>query len=257
MKKIFNVILGLVIALTLLASTVLADSAPPLIVDSANLLNQPEEAALQEMLWEVSESHQIEIAVVTTTSTNGKSIMDYADDFYDGYGYGYSDNDDGVMLVVDMGNREYWITTHGLGSAYLNDDALYIIEEAFIDDLSDGYYYDAFSAFANKCDEQLRNNSSDGSDILSIIGISLIAGFIISLIIVSTMKGKMATVRAAKNAENYVISGSLNLISQGDHYLYSNTVRTPRNTGNSSGHSGGSMHRSSSGRSHGGRGGRF
>ncbi len=293
MKKIFNVILILVTLLTLLAPMVLADSASALMVDYADLLEQTEEAALREMLWEISESHQIEIAIVTTNSTDGKSIRDYADDFYDDYGYGWGDNDDGVMLVVNMESREYRITTYGLGQAYLDDDTLYEIEEAFLDDLSDGYYYDAFSAFANECDAYISyavngyydsidsvdnsndfdndldndfdygyndsdyDDSSSDTDIFPRIGISLIVGFIISLIIVSTMKGKMTTVRAARNAANYVVAGSLNLTSQSDRYLYSNTIRTPRNTGNSSGGSGGSVHRSSSGRSHGGRGGRF
>ncbi|MBQ8249500.1 MAG: TPM domain-containing protein [Clostridia bacterium] len=256
MKKIFSVILTFITALTLLSSAVLADRTLPLVVDNAQLLSEDEKFSLENMLTSISEARQIEVAIVTINSTNGKDIMDYADDFYDDYGYGYGVNDDGAMLVVDMGNREYHITTHGLGATYLNDDALYAIEEAFIDDLSDGYYYDAFLTFANECNEQLDSNSSD-TDIFSRSGIALVVGFIIALIIVSTMKGKMTTVRAAKNAANYVIAGSLRLTSQSDRYLYSNTIRTPRNTGNSSGGSGSSMHRSSSGRSHGGRGGRF
>ena len=257
MKKLFNVILILATLLTLLAPTVFAERTLPLVVDSADLLSAFEEDLLENELSAISESHQIEIAIVTTNSTDGKSIRDYADDFYDDYGYGWGDNDDGVMLVVNMESREYHITTYGLGQVYLDDDALCEIEEAFLDDLSDDYYYDAFSAFANECDTQLGISSSDEPDIFPRIGISLIVGFIISLIIVSTMKGKMTTVRAARNATNYVIAGSLNLTSQSDRYLYSNTVRTPRNTDTSSGRSGGSVHRSSSGRSHGGRGGRF
>ncbi len=253
MKKIFSVILTLTAMLTLLVPAVFADSAPALVVDYADLLEQEEEAALQELLSEISEANQIEIAVVTTNSTNGKNIMDYADDFYDDYGYGYGENHDGVMLVLDMGNREYWITASGVASDYLDDDVIYEIEQAFIDDLSNGYYYDAFAAFARECDGRF-----GGIGILSTLVISLIVGFIITLIVVSTMKGKMTSVRAAKNATNYVVAGSLNLTSQNDRYLYSNTVRTPRNTdNNSSGSSGSSVHRSSSGRTHSGHGGKF
>lgn len=292
MKKIFALFLTLLIACAL-TICISAERTLPIVVDDAELLAEWEEDALNDTLALLTDSRQIEIAVVTVNSTAGKSVMDYADDFYDYNGYGYGDNDDGVLLLIDMGNREWWITTHGLGQTYLGDYELYMIEEAFLDMLSDGDYYGAFCAFANACDEYIGyaisgeayddsyyddyggavtsyvddyyyDDISDEPDIVGTIGISLVVGFIISLVIVLGMKKGMTTVRAVHNAASYMVDGSLSLRLQGDRYLYSNTVRTPRNTNNSSsGRSGGSYrggsssHRSSSGRSHGGRGGRF
>ncbi len=293
MKKIFALFLS-IFMVCILPICVSAERILPLVVDDAELLAEWEEDALNDTLALLTDSRQIEIAVVTVNSTAGKSARDYADDFYDYNGYGYGDNDDGVLLLVDMGNREWWITTHGLGQTYLSDYALYMIEEAFLNQLSDGNYYAAFSAFANACDEYIGyaisgeayyddnyygdyggavtsyvddyyyDDSSDESDIVGTIGISLVGGFFISLMVVLGMKKGMTTVHAVHNAASYMVDGSLSLRSQGDRYLYSNTVRTPRNTNNSSsGRSGGSYrggsssHRSSSGRSHGGRGGRF
>ncbi|MBQ2765518.1 MAG: TPM domain-containing protein [Clostridia bacterium] len=292
MKKIFALFLSLLIGCAL-SVCVIAERTLPLVVDDADLLTDWEETALNDTLSLLSDSRQIEIAVVTVNSTSGKSAMDYADDFYDYNGYGWGDNDDGVLLLVDMGNREYWITTHGLGQTYLGDYALYMIEEAFLDMLSYGNYYGAFSAFANACDEYIGyaisgeayddgyyndygelvtsyvddyyyDDSSDEPDIIGTVGISLVVGFFISLAIVLGMKKGMTTVHSVHNAASYMVDGSLSLRAQGDRYLYSNTVRTPRNTNNSSGtrsgssyRGGSSSHRSSSGRSHGGRGGRF
>ncbi len=95
------------------------------------------------------------------------------------------------------------------------------------------YYYGDFFDDADYDTEYYYEDSSDDSGILSTVGISLAVGFGISLIIVLVMKSQMTSVRSARNAANYVVSGSLRLRSQSDNYLYSNTVRTPRNTGNS------------------------
>ena len=100
------------------------------------------------------------------------------------------------------------------------DDAYYYDDDDYYDDA--GYY-----------SEYSYEDESGESGVLSKTGISLAVGFVISLVIVLVMRSKMTSVRAARNAANYVVAGSLRLRSQSDNYLYKNTVRTPRNTGNS------------------------
>lgn len=293
MKKISAVIISVLSVIVVFAAGISAERTLPLVVDNADLLTDSEEASLTRTLEQISESRKLEVAVVTVSSTGGKSAMAYADDFYDYNGYGYGANDDGVLLLIDMGEREWWITTHGLGQTYLTDYALVRIEDAFIDNLSDGSYYEAFEMFALKCDEHIASamngstvtdgyygdnyyygddyyydhgydyDSDDGGFSFSYLLPAIIIGFVVSFIMVSSMKRGMTTVRSASGATNYMVNGSLNLRSQSDRHLYSNTVRTKRDTGShGSGRSGGyrggsSSHRSSSGRSHGGRGGRF
>ena len=291
MKRITTVFVSVFFTLVLLISGVSAERTLPLIVDSADLLAQAEEELLISKLQSISESLSIEVAIVTVNSTGGKSAMEYADDFYDQNGYGYGENDDGVLLLINMGEREWWITTHGYGEYCLGDYTLYLIEEAIIDYLSDGNYYAAFLTFAQMCEfyvEQAQNPDYVPDDyygdvtleddewndfydepepgtfdkIKSRLGVSLVIGFVIAFIMVSAMKSGMKTVRGAPNAAGYVVNGSLNLRVQRDYYLYSNTVRTRRQSSSSSSHSpssrsGSSSHRSFSGRSHGGRGGRF
>ncbi len=289
MKRVLIFILSALLVLTSFALGVSANRTLPLVVDNADLLTSGEEASLITLLEGISSSQQIEIAIVTVNSTGGKSVMEYADDFYDDNGYGWGENDDGALLLVDMGAREWWITTYGDGARYLNDYALYQIENAFIDYLSDGNYFAAFSTFASICEsyvisgKQYNGNSSSGNSYypsddyyydydydydysdyeedvspLDFILPSIIVGFIISLIMVSIMKAGMKSVRSASGAADYMVRDSLSLRTQSDRYLYSTTVRTRRDTTSSNGsHGGSSMHRGSSGRSHGGRGGRF
>lgn len=297
MKKIFIFALAL-LTVASFALGISANRTLPLVVDNADLLTSLEETSLTATLDDISSRYEIEIAIVTVNSTSGKSAMDYADDFYDDNGYGWGEGDDGILLLIDMGGREWWITTHGRGAYYLNDYYLYEIENAIIDDLSAGNYVDAFYTFANMCKSYIirakyeeTNYTSDdyftdaavtsyrgdyyydydeydeGGFSFSYIVPSVIVGFIIAFIMVSIMKGGMKSVRPASGAADYMVRGSLNLRSQSDRYLYSNTVRTRRDTSpHGGGHhdprgggfgGGSSIHRSSSGRSHGGRGGRF
>lgn len=299
MKRIVTVFVSILCVLTLLVCGISAERVLPLVVDNADLLTSDEETLLTNQLDALSQMLEIEIAVVTVNSTDGKSAMQYADDFYDYNGYGYGENDDGALLLIDMGKREWWITTHGYGAYYLNDYALYQIEESIIDYLSDGNFYAAFLTFSQMCEYYIEDAKNSGTapddeyygevtdefgddyygelpdefwddyyeepstpfeDAMARLGISLVAGFIIALIMVLTMRSGMKTVKSAYNAANYVVNGSLNLRVQRDHYLYTNTVRTRRESSSSSSgssRSGSSSHRSSSGRSHGGRGGRF
>ena len=79
---------------------------------------------------------------------------------------------------------------------------------------------------------------------------------IIAFIIIQVWKKGMNTALVKTQAAAYLVPGSLSFKVKNDRFLYSTVTKTarPKNTG--SGGSGG-VHRSSSGRSHGGRGGRY
>ena len=83
---------------------------------------------------------------------------------------------------------------------------------------------------------------------------SFLTGFIIALIIVLVMKSKLKSVKANGSAENYIKSGSMNVTESRDIFLYMNVTKTARPKESSGGSS---VHSSSSGASHGGRGGSF
>lgn len=275
MKRTLTALLSVMLTV-FLALSVSADRTLPLVVDNAGLLSAEDEAALNETLQSLADQLEVEIAIITVNSTGSKSTMEYADDFYDENGYGFGDNDNGVLLLIDMSEREWWITTHDECTYALDDYVLNSIESAFLDDLASGNYYSAFMTFALMCADSVEayrsgeyvpvygydydydyNYESEPLTPVDYVIPSLIIGFVLSLITVSVMKSGMKTVRSESGAATYLLNGSLNLTSQSDHYLYSNVVRTPRSSNNTQSRSGGSTHRSSSGRSHGGRGGRF
>ncbi len=277
MKKLF----ALIMAAIVMTITVCAETS--LLVDNAGLLSSSEASSLEELLDNYSERYNLDIAVLTSDGTEyGMSTRDYCEYFFEN-NYGVGEELDGVILYINMSEREWQIATSGKAITALTDYGLEYIENQMIDDLSDGYYYDAFKAFADSCAELLKiaesgepfdiQNGDDYSDEGLVSGsranrdfpfgtnlfISLVFGLIAALIAVSSMKSQLKSVGMQRGASNYVKKGSFNITQSRDIYLYRNVTRTarPKET-SSSHHSGGStVHRSSSGHSFGGRGGRF
>lgn len=275
MKKL----LAFILAVFVMTITVCAET--PLLVDNAGLLSSSEASNLEAILNDYSTRYNLDIAVLTSYGTEyGMSTQDYCEYFFEN-NYGVGAELDGVILYINMSEREWQIATSGKAITALTDYGLEYIENQMIDNLSDGYYYDAFKNFADSCADLLSiaengepydvQNGDDyanegfvsdtrqgypfGTNLL----ISLAFGFIVALIVVSSMKSQLKSVGMQRGAANYVKRGSFNITQSKDIYLYRNVTRTARPKETSSTHSSGgsTVHRSSSGHSFGGRGGRF
>ena len=239
----------------------------PLLVDDAGLLTEEEADALLDKLEEISERQECEVAVVTVDSLEGKTSQDYADDFYDYNGYGYGKDDDGILLLISMEDRDYAITTYGFGITAFTDAGLQYVVNDFKPALSGGRYGDAFNDFADCCDKFLTqahtgepydgDNMPKGTVHPVYIPISLLFGFLISLLIGRSKSAKLKSVRKKESAADYQVAGSMRLYQNSDVLVASNVTSrvVSRSSGSSSG--GSSTHTSSSGRSHGGTSGKF
>ena len=264
-KKIISALLAVVIVI-LLAPCVFASNLQ--LFDYAELLTNAEEQNLNSEISQIIEKTNVGVAVVTVTSLDGKSVTRYADEFFIENDIGIGENEDGVLLLIDMGSRQWHITTSGYCITALTDYGLEYLEAQFIDYLSNGEYYKAFSAFANSAFELIVSaqngdiydydygyNHNGNSQELS-FGTTLVigfgVGFVIALIVVSVMKSKLKTVAFKRNASNYLKAGSFNLTGRSDIFLYKNVTKVaiPQNNG-------GSITHRTGGRSFGGRSGRF
>lgn len=248
-----------------------ADDLPRL-VDMADLLSDDEEADLSGLLDEISRRQQVDVVVVTVNSMEGASAMEYADDYYDYNGYGYGDERDGILLLISMDERDWYISTCGFGITAFTDAGLEYISEIFVNDLSLGDYAAAFTSFARLCDNFLTQaKTGEPYDVdflpkepfepfLSLVTAFVIA-FIIALIATTLMKGQLKTVRSQTAADNYMKQDSMKLTRKNDLFLYKKVDRRKKETTSSSGSSGSSggsrTHTSSSGTTHGGSGGKF
>ena len=254
MKRILVVFLALCMLLTATLPILAEEASPVYLQDGADLLDKEEESALLAKLQAI----EIHAAVVTTDSLDGKSPMEYADDFYDEYCIA----EDGILLLVSTEDNDWWISTCGYGITAFTDAGIEYMGEQFVPYLSDGDYAEAFDIFADLCVDFIEKaRSGDPYDShnlpkmpfnFAIYAVfALVVGLIVALVVTGSMKNKLKT-HMQSHAASYVKKGSMQVNIHRDIYLYSTLTRRRREN-----QGGSSTHRSSSGRSHGGGGGKF
>ncbi len=229
------------------------------VVDMADLLTDDEEQRLEKVMLEIVQKYDysFDIAAVTTNSTDGKSAEAYADDYYDYNGYGYDSEYSGLLLLIDMGDRYWHITTSGKAVAVFTDQSINRIGGSMTPYLSDENYFYAIYEFAQSADECIERYERTGGKSTTVgerLLISLASGLVVALIVCLIMKAQLKTAVKQFAAARYIRQGSLNVQYSRDIFLYRTVTRRKIET-NSGG--GSSTHTSSSGRSHGGGGGRF
>lgn len=247
------------------------------VVDRAELLTANELENLREKANRVSERLGFDIVVVTVDSLEGKSPEAYADDFFDYNGYGYNADNDGILFLVSMEERDWAISTSGYGITAFTDAGQEKLIEAIKPDLSAGRYYDCFGTFIDKCDDYVTQARTDhpydvddykakpgiGSFIFMFLESTGI-GSLVSNASMKSVKRSYKTVKKADTANHYAVNNSLRLQNNDDMFLYKNVTRSARVVMSSSGggssrphYGGSSTHTSSSGHTHGGSHGKF
>jgi uncharacterized protein len=281
MKKIISMILSLLLLLSLSVSAFATEPDAPWVVDNAGLLSGDEVAELNRKIQALRSELELEIVIVTTYGTGYKNVQEYADDFYDVNGYGYGSDNSGILLLLDMEAREWYMSTCGDAIYIFTDYGLEALGQGILPYLADGDYYGAFSHWIEALPdyvERFRNGSPiDGyvqpDDYDSPYGdetvhyneplikhpfpVALVIGLVAALITVLVMRIRMNTARYRHDAQDYLKKGSFRLWQRSDMFLYSRVSRKLKAPKNSSGGGGSSVHRSSGGVSHGGRGGKF
>jgi uncharacterized protein len=200
-----------------------------------------QEFELTADLMELSHKYNAQIVVATIPSMDGGDIDEYVNYAYDSMGFGYGDNRDGVLLLVCMDPREYRILSNGYCGTAIDSADIDAIGSVIVDDLSEGNYADAFDTFAEKCEYYLDGHLNGfpfnfGMNLM----IALMVGIIAGLITAKSLKGQLKTVHQKNEAKNYIKSGSLNLHTQNDVFLYRDIQRTAKPRESSTRSSGGS-----------------
>ncbi len=136
-------------------------AAEPRLVDRAGLLNEEEAESLARYLDETSEANQLDIVIVTVDSLEGKNPEAFADDYYDEHGYGFGSTRDGVLFLLNMGERDWAVSTTGRGATVLTDYGIEQIMNEVLPKLGDGNYGDAFSLFAERVGDYSRIAAED------------------------------------------------------------------------------------------------
>lgn len=240
------------------AYTEFHDLDAPRLVDNAGVLSENEEDSLLDSMTALSDKYGTDVIIVTTVNTGGKSNRDYADDFYDYGGYGLGAGYDGILLLVNFGSgRGWYISTYGSAIDDFSDADIEKIGDNIKTYLSGGEYFAAFNKYLDMIEYPLSGKAlpRKTSETFFYIGVCFVVGLVTAFVSTSVMRSKMNPVKCSSAANNSVVNGSFNLTGSGDYFLYKTVTKTARPKPASS--SGSSVHKSSSGRSHGGGGGKF
>jgi len=125
---------------------------PSRVVDNAEILSQSEESQLIQYLDDIGLSTSCDVIIVTQKSIGGKNIRDYTDDFFDNNKYGIGSNNTGIILVVDMTDRIWGISTAGDAINIFTDEIQIEIMDKVSGYLSKELYYEGFDIFAKECE---------------------------------------------------------------------------------------------------------
>lgn len=287
-KKILSILLALVLfAFLCVTGFAVTENVTEIdvnkhrLIDNAHLLSISEENELLSELDKFSERDELDFAIFTTESLGAMSVEAYAERAFDLYGYGYGESLDGILLVISMENRDFDIYAHGNAENIFTAQIREYIASQFTPYLSDGEYKEAFSKFIylselcvsnpqyiqSQIDDYDYDYSYDynynydyNTDITERPDslpfktglVAIVIGVVIAILIVLKMVSKLKTVHHQKDADSYVVRGSMNVTESRDMFLYHTVTRTakPKNTSNGSHSGGGFSSSSSSGGSH-------
>lgn len=281
MKKLRFSLLPAILLFTLAFSqTVLAVES--YVMDDAGLFSYDDAEEILDEINELREETGMDYLVVTTDDTSGRSVQEYADDTYDASGAGTGEEYSGMLYLIDMDNREIYISTSGDMRLYLTDERIDTLLDYAYDEVSDGDYAGSaiavlehtgkYIAAGIEKDQHIYDSETGTSEyyydqkkgfpVIALV-FGLIAGLVAAL---STFFGVKARYNLTHETYHYPLSEKSTLdLKVSDDRLVNKFVthrRIPKNPPPSSGGGGSrsgrsTVHRSSSGRSHGGGGRRF
>jgi len=232
------------------------------IIDNAGLLNPVEKINLTNIIDSISLIYNFDLVIVTEKNIGTKTPMEFADDFFDYNGYGLGTDRDGCLFLQVTEERDYWFSTSGRGIKIFNSAVEKKLKSEIVKNLSAGNNYQAYTAFLNNWEyfltleaKGIRYNFIYQHNAVILI-IAWLLSFGIACIVVSGWKKSMNTAIMQSQAAAYITPGSLTFKVKNDKFLYSTVTQTKiQNDDVSSG--GSRSHTSSSGRSHGGGGGKY
>ncbi len=255
------------------------------VIDRVGLFSDDEISRMNEIIQRIETEHQVDMVVLATRdvptdySESMFRIRSYADDFYDRGGYGMGEDLSGMLILLDMNNRAMWLSTGGVMMEYINDSR----EEAILDDayfyLTSGRYGEAMIAALNRTARYMDKGREEGTFLYDEatgrrlsgihnalttgeIGVAACVGAAAALVMWLTVSGSY-NLSGSTYSYDRGANTSVTLTKDDEVFVRQFSRRAVRSTGSHGGSAGGGrsggsgVHRSSSGRSHGGGGRRF
>jgi len=167
-KRVSVLILSVVILAFFVPSLAAAqlsagDRLKPRLVDKAQLLSQKGRGELLAQLDRISIKHQMDIVIWTVDDLGGKSPKQFADDAYDNNGYGMGSKRDGILLLLSMNGRDWWLSTCGNAKKIFTTARINSIMDDVLPLLKRDEFLLAFTLFADKADDMIAFTRANGN----------------------------------------------------------------------------------------------
>ena len=129
------------------------------VYDMADLFTDEEEKQLSEQAQALSDTMKME-AVIVTTEENSDSAQVFADGFYMEGGFGTGSDHSGILFLIDMDNRELYISINGQMIRYMTDSRIDDVLDDVYNYAADADYYGAAAAFLTDTEKCYSNGIS-------------------------------------------------------------------------------------------------
>ena len=206
-NKIFIKVITLLVCIFILPK-VNAITIPPVdtdqkIYDYANLFTEEEEKELFNKVDKIINKYKVDVVVTTIDSTINplNTTAEFLEYFYDTAGFGIGDDDNGIILVIDMKNREYNISAIGKTQDIITESRVENILDVMDYHMQNGDYYKAVESFINQTDK-FDSHHKYGPPLLWIS--TLIVALIFAFIMLRKEKKKLKLINDTLEATNYL-----------------------------------------------------
>ena len=154
-----------------------------------------------------------------TDYTNG-STRDFAKETYINYDLGVGEDKNGILLVLSISDRDYYLLTKGdIANAAFTDYGQEQLTQEFLDDFRYDNWFAGFRDYMSTAGQYLEE--SDGANILMIVGIPCL----ISLAVCGIFAAQMKTARRQTGARGYISHGGVDMRVTQDQFLYHTETR--------------------------------
>ena len=256
-------ILGFFISICLLLSITIPSMAVQTdahyVIDEANLLTNEQQVELENKAQQISEQYQCAVHIVTVedyTIYNPNSIEAAAETIYhESYSLGYGEEQNGILLLLSMSDRDYDLCAYGTGNTAFTDYGKEQLAQEFLDDFAEDDWYNGFIDYLDISEKYL-SLSAEGTpfDVDSESGIGFPAKMAIVILFPTLIAvgvcfyhtKKLDTVQQATSAEKYAAPDGVNVRVSRDIFTHTSRTRVKiekhdsssgGTTVNSSGHS--------------------
>lgn len=230
-KKLFVCLLLCLVLLSSFSCLALADSRAH-VGDSAGLLSADEYTELENMCAAVSDKYGCGVYIITVSDFRqfGNSVESAAEAIFKGTGMGVGEDENGVMLLLSMEERDYDLLAHGsIGNAAFTDYGKDLLADSFLSYFRQNDWFGGFKAYVGSC-EYFLQCASEGQPIdvpaekpltfAQKLPVIVLVPCVIAGIVCLISKAGMKTARRKTGAAEYVTPNSFYLRVRTDNFTH-------------------------------------